>query len=83
MTLDFSRPGKSTDNALIESFNGSFRDECLHVNWFLSVDDAEKKIEAWRREYNDFRPHSSLGDLTPAQFWEKLATNRKFLKLAV
>ena len=68
VTLDFSRPGKSTDNAYIESFNGSFRDECLNVNWFLSMEDARAKIEAWRRDYNAFRPHSSLGEKTPAQF---------------
>ena len=66
--LDFSRPGKPTDNAMIESFNGSLRDECLNTNWFLSLDDARGKIEAWRSEYNDFRPHSSLGDLTPSDF---------------
>lgn len=83
VTLDFSRPGKPTDNALIESFNGSFRDECLNVNWFLSVDDARKKIEAWRREYNSFRPHSSLGDLTPAQFREQFQVSQKSLRLAV
>ncbi len=58
--LHFSRPGKPTDNALIESFNGSFRDECLQTNWFLSVEDARQKIEQWRRDYNEFRPHSSL-----------------------
>ncbi len=69
--LDFSRPGKPTDNAYIESFNGSFRDECLNVNWFLSLDDAKEKIEAWRKEYNEFRPHSSLGDLTPKEFARK------------
>jgi putative transposase len=66
-TLDFSRPGKPTDNAYIESFNGSFRDECLNVNWFLSMEDAKTKIESWRREYNEFRPHSSLGDRTPSE----------------
>nr|WP_145924845.1 IS3 family transposase [Syntrophotalea acetylenivorans] len=71
VTLDFSRPGKPTDNALIESFNGSFRDECLNTNWFLSIDDAKKKVDAWRRDYNGFRPHSSLGNLTPAQFREQ------------
>jgi putative transposase len=68
VTLDFSRPGKPTDNAYIESFNGSFRDECLNVNWFLSMEDARTKIEAWRQEYNEFRPHSSLGEKTPEQF---------------
>ena len=68
VTLDFSRPGKPTDNAYIESFNGSFRDECLNVNWFLSMEDARAKIEAYRQEYNEFRPHSSLGEKTPEQF---------------
>jgi putative transposase len=68
VTLDFSRPGKPTDNAYIESFNGSFRDECLNVNWFLSMEYARTKIEAWRQEYNEFRPHSSLGAKTPEQF---------------
>ena len=71
VALDFSRPGKPTDNALIESFNGSFRDECLNVNWFLSLDDAKDKIEEWRQDYNDFRPHSSLGNMTPGDFAQK------------
>jgi len=66
--LDFSRPGKPTDNALIESFNGRLRDECLNVNWFLSLEDAKSKIEVWRLDYNDSRPHSSLGDQTPREF---------------
>jgi putative transposase len=70
ITMDFSRPGKPTDNAFIESFNGSFRDECLNVNWFLSLEDAKEKIEAWRQEYNHFRPHSSLGDKTPEEWVE-------------
>ena len=74
VTLDFSRPGKPTDNAYIESFNGSFRDECLNVNWFLSIDDAREKIEQWRQEYNEFRPHSALGDRTPKEFAEAWAT---------
>ncbi len=66
--LDFSRPGRPTDNAFAESFIGSFRDECLNVNWFLSFEDARDKIEAWRQDYNEFRPHSSLGNLTPTDF---------------
>ena len=73
--LHFSRPGKPTDNALIESFNGSFRDECLHTNWFLSVGDARQKIEQWRRDYNEFRPHSSLAYKTPSEF----ATDQRML----
>lgn len=67
ITLDFSRPGKPTDNPFIESFNGSFRDECLNVNWFLSLNDAVEKITAWKYEYNHFRTHSSIGDITPAE----------------
>ena len=66
--MDFSRPGKPTDNAYIESFNGSFRDECLNTNWFLSMEDAKEKIKNWRNEYNSFRPHSSLSGLTPNEF---------------
>lgn len=68
VTLDFSRPGKPTDNPYVESFNGKFRDECLSVNWFLSLDDARQKIEDFRWEYNHFRPHSALNDLTPKEF---------------
>ena len=71
VVLDFSRLGKPTDNPFIESFNGSFRDECLNSHWFLSVDDAREKIEAWRNEYNEFRPHSSLENLTPNQFRDR------------
>jgi putative transposase len=63
--LDFSRPGKPTDNPFIESFNGSFRDECLNVNWFLSLEDAKEQIQLFKEEYNGFRPHSSLSGLTP------------------
>jgi putative transposase len=70
VTLDYSRPGKPTDNPFIESFNGSFRDECLNVNWFLSMEEAAEKIDARGEEYNDFRPHSSLNELTPNQVIE-------------
>ena len=72
--LDFSRPGKPTDNAHIESFNGSLRDECLNVNWFLSIDDARDKLDAWRKDYNQFRPHSSLGNLTPKDYADQLVS---------
>lgn len=71
VTLDFSRPGKPTDNPYIESFNGSFRDECLNLHWFLTIDDVREKFEAWREEYNSYRPHSSLGDLTPDEYLEQ------------
>jgi putative transposase len=66
--LDFSRPGKPTDNAFIESFNGRLREECLNENWFLDLDDARRKIETWRTHYNEERPHSSLGYKTPAEY---------------
>ena len=68
LKLDFIRPGKPTENGHIESFNGRLRDECLNVNQFLSLDDAKAKIEAWRCDYNQHRPHSSLGQLTPSEF---------------
>ena len=68
VTLHFIEPGKPNQNAFIESFNRSFRDECLNDNWFINLADATRKIEKWRQEYNRFRPHSSLGDLTPAAF---------------
>lgn len=60
--LDFSRPGKPTDNAFVKSFNSRFRDECLNTHWFLSLEDARAKIEAWRRDYNESCPHPSLAD---------------------
>jgi putative transposase len=66
--LDFSRPGKPTDNAFIESFNGRLREECLNENWFLSLEDAREKVEAWRKEHNRQRPHSALGNLSPEEF---------------
>ncbi len=66
--LDFSRPGKPTENATIESFNARFRQECLNTHWFLSLNDACEKIEAWRNDYNAVRPHSSLKNQTPEQF---------------
>ena len=66
--LDFIRPGKPVENAHIESFNGRLRDECLNVHQFVSLTDARQKIEAWRRDYNQDRPHGSLGHLTPTEF---------------
>ena len=74
VTLDFSRPGTPTDNPFIESFNGNFRDECLNTSWFLSLEDAVEKIEAWRMEYNCFRPHSSLKGMTPDEVITKYQT---------
>ena len=68
VTLDFTRPGKPTDNGHIESFNARLRDECLNVHQFQSLDHAKALIEAWRIDYNEQRPHGSLGHLTPAEF---------------
>ena len=65
VTLDFSRPGKPTDNAFIESFNGRFRAECLNQHWFMSLADAREKLEAWRGDYNTVRPHSAIGNKPP------------------
>jgi putative transposase len=66
VTLDFSRPGKPTDNAFIEAFNGRLRAECLNTHWFLSLADAREKLECWRRDYNEVRPHGAIGNKTPA-----------------
>lgn len=63
--LEFSRPGKPTDNAFAESFNGHFRAECLDCHWFASLEEARHTIEAWRRDYNTKRPHRALGQQTP------------------
>ncbi len=68
VTLEFSRPDKTTDNAYIESFNSRFRQECLNQHWFLSLEDAKSKIEGWWREYNSQHPHSALGNMTPEEF---------------
>jgi putative transposase len=69
--LDFIRPGKPVENAFIEAFNGRLRDECLNVHQFTSIADAQTKIEAWRVDYNQRRPHSSLGHLTPNEYAEQ------------
>lgn len=67
-TIDFSRPGKPTDNGHIETFNGSFRDECLNLHWFATLAEAKATIEEWRKDYNESRPHMALKDMTPAAF---------------
>lgn len=66
--LDFSRRGKPTDNAAIESFNGRFREECLNVHWFHSLEDATTKIERWRQDYNENHPHRALKGLSPDEY---------------
>ena len=65
VVLDFSRPGKPTDNAFIEAFNGRFRAECLNAHWFLSLADAREKMEEWRRYYNEDRPRGAIGYKPP------------------
>lgn len=85
--LDFIRPGKPTENGHIESFNGKFRDECLNENYFVDLKEAKEIIENWRTEYNTYRPHSSLNDLTPEEFAKKdretLTQNYQELYLSV
>jgi putative transposase len=66
--LEFIQPGKPMQNGYVESFNGRLRDECLNANWFTSLSDAKRKIEEWRQDYNQQRPHSSLAYLSPAAF---------------
>jgi len=66
--LDFIRPGRPMENGYVESFNGRLRDECLNAELFLDLLDARQKLEAWRQDYNEKRPHSSVGNLTPAEF---------------
>jgi putative transposase len=65
VTLDFSRPGKPTDNGFIEAFNSKLRSECLNAHWFMSLADAREKLDAWRRDYNEVRPHSAIGYNVP------------------
>lgn len=71
--LHFIQPGKPTQNAFIESFNGKFREYCLDLHWFASLDDARSTIEAWRTHYNHVRPHRSLGKKPPAVFAKEAA----------
>src|SRR5262252_719912 len=66
--LEYIQPGKPVQNAYAESFNGRLRDECLNANWFTSLSDARRKIESWRQDYNQQRPHSSLNYLSPIEF---------------
>jgi len=72
--LQFIEPGKPSQNGFVESFNGTLRNECLNENWFGSVAEARKIIETWRRKYNEVRPHSSLGYLTPEEYAEYLTS---------
>ncbi|CAM3254728.1 IS3 family transposase [Burkholderia ubonensis] len=74
--LDFSRTGKPKDNNFIETFNGSFRDECLNLHWFESLEEARRVIEAWRQDYNESRPHMALDDLAPGEFARQFGLRR-------
>jgi putative transposase len=74
--LDFTRPGKPTDNGLVESFNGRLRDELLNQTVFADILDAQKKIESWQSEYNELRPHSSIGNRSPSEYLREYAKNR-------
>jgi putative transposase len=76
VALHFIDPGKPTQNAYIESFNGKFRDECLNQNWFTDLADARRIIAAWRMDYNTARPHSALGYRTPVEFAHRAAALR-------
>ena len=75
--LHFIEPGKPSQNAFVESFNGKFRDECLNENWFYGLEDAREKIETWRVDYNTQRPHRSLRQLTPFEYKEKAENNQR------
>ena len=77
--IDFSRPGKPTDNAYVESFNGTLRAECLDAHWFTTLAEAKHIIEAWRQEYNESRPHRAHGERTPNEIAREFAASREFL----
>jgi putative transposase len=79
--IDFSRPGKPTDNAFVESFNGTLRAECLDAHWFTTLAEAKQLIELWRREYNESRPHRALGEQTPNEFASQFAAQRELTGL--
>ena len=76
--MAFSRPGKPTDNAFVESFNGTFRAECLNAHWFASLTEAQQIVETWRAEYNESHPHRALGEKTPNEFAREIAASRDF-----
>ena len=75
--LEFTRPGKPTDNGHIESFNGKLRDECLNVNLFYTIEDTRRILDDWRRMYNEIRPHRALGNVTPSEFAKAVNRNQE------
>jgi putative transposase len=74
--LHFIEPGKPVQNTFMESFNGTFRQECLNAHWFMTLSEAKEIIEAWRREYNESRSHRALGEQTPSEFACQVAARR-------
>jgi hypothetical protein len=77
----FSKPGKPTDNAFVESFNGTFRAECLDAYWFTTLTETRQIVETWRREYNESRPHRALGERTPNEFANEIEASRDFIEI--
>lgn len=74
VTLDCSRPGKPRDNAFIEAFNGRLRAECFNTHWLLTLEDARRKFENWRRDYNELRPHGTIWNQAPITFINRPVT---------
>ena len=81
LELAYIQPGKPVQNAHVESFNGKLRDECLNVSWFRNLWQARVRVDAWRREYNTARPHSSLGYQTPEAFRESFAPSPRTMEM--
>lgn len=81
--LEFIRPGKPMEKGYIESFNGKLREECLNQNWFESIEEARSKIKQWREEYNEYRPHSALGQETPSAFQQQWQLSRGHRKAEI
>ena len=79
--IDFLGPGKPTDNAFVESSNGTLRDECLDVHWFMTIVEARQLIEVWRGEYNESRRDRALGEQTPSEFASQFAAQRELTGL--
>ena len=79
--IAFSRSGKPTDNAFVESFNETFRAECLAAHWFTTLAEARQLVETWRGEYNESRPHRALGEKTPNEFANEIAASRDLIGL--
>jgi putative transposase len=77
--IDFSRAGKPTDNAHVESFNGTLRAECLDAHWFATLAEARQIIEAWRREYSESRPHRAHGERTPNEIANEFAASSELI----